>query len=404
MQPKRLKLFYPRRKSFSTNAFIYRLNGIDGGYSPEGTFGSVLDTEIFTASYGQPANFVKVTNNIGVLLWLKNTGYPYLRSVSMTDGGIFALVDEMGDSGEFGSSSMRDSYLILRSPNILLMYHGNPTAQCYLRTIGCDDNGTFDAGTIDNLLLNTASNTNYRQFLDRPHGNDIIIARPPSGAGGYSTWTADVDSSGNIGAAYIDRMLNTYNYAGFRPSRRINETDYFVCADFSPTLVGVATFTCDSSGNLPASDVDSWATGLSGTEAWGDIMTVGSDGTVVLVSEVSNYPWLRTFAVNPSTGAITKSWIDTQQVSSDTGCQGVRLIKINDNKFVTLYSRTGYAFEMKSWEIEDDGTITNTPIDTTNVVSNQLGAPQMVYLKKNIWVVLGTYGTYNCALRSIEID
>jgi len=370
---------------------------ITSTYNPTG--GMILIDSQTVAIAGTGGHEIAVRNSNYIVYFGPGTASSNQTALSFNIDDDYAINNTPVDSLLLQAAAVRDPGLIHINGDYFLSVCNNPTAQVYARSFACDSSGQIGAAEIDNLLVCTASNSNARTNVYEKYPN-IYVLRPPQGAGGYSTWTFSCDDIGQIGSAYIDRINNTVNYVK-RPAAVDAYGDWIVGLDADHGYI--TTFTCDDTGNMPAADTDSW--NFSNTTDIVSIEAVTEDTFVIFYEDSSNNATLATFSINTGTGAITKSFIDTQVVNTNAP-SSLYMTKISNNLFITCHTETGFLnWRLQTWSIADNGTITNTPIDTLDANPDVAGSGdhKMVYLGNDCWVWSSLHGTYDLQIRTLRI-
>jgi len=354
-----------------------KTNLITTSYSPTGGI-EYIDAIEITSTYNNAQSITVRNSNTICSLWTgDNDSNPTIRSFSIDND--YNITQTPVDTLQLAAVTMRDGGLIHVKDDIIMCLTGNPTAQEYAYSFACDSSGNIGS-IIDSLLISLASNSGYRHNVVNPHPG-IFLSRPPQGAGGYTTWSFACDDTGQIGAAYIDRMNNTVNGLHKHDAQTGN---YLVSIDSSTVQAYIYTYSCDSAGDLPAANIDSWGP-LTVIDAYSWIYKVTDTIFAIGTRETAGACMIRTFSIDGS-GNINKSWINTKQINTATG-SNYRFQKIRNDIFLTAHQESGVNHRLQTWDIDDSGIITG-PIRSANnpAGDDQINGHDIQYLGNNVWI------------------
>lgn len=232
--------------------------------------------------------------------------------------------------------------------------------------------------------------------------NAGVVAVAYSGVG-FDGWirTFAVDSAGNIGDSEIDHLEFDAS-TGHWPSICHVQDDIYAIAYTSATNQGkLVTVSIDSAGNISNAVLDSWI--YESTQGTYNSTIKITDGIIAVAnSETGDIGNVFTCAISDA-GVITKSRIDELDFAGAT-ITAKQIIHGRGTKYAIVYTGPGNDGFICSLDIANDGTISNTVIDSLEFAVSDGTYPRVAVIGEGILAIVSRDYWADGWLYTISID
>lgn len=213
--------------------------------------------------------------------------------------------------------------------------------------------------------------------------------------------TVSIDADGNIGNTIIDSL--EFDVAGCRwPTIcHVKGDHYAIGFEGIPSHGWIKTVTIDINGNIGAGVTDSWD--FSGGAGFHPALIKISDNTFAVAYDIGQVDGtIKTFKINDD-GTIEKSAIDTLEFEGGD-CRECDICHITGNIYTIVYVGTDLDTWIASVSIDAEGNIGPAVIDSLQINTDRGIYPRHAYLGNGIIGIVSTDYWTDGWLYTVEID
>jgi hypothetical protein len=302
----------------------------------------------------------------------------------MATGDLGSVIDTL----EFDTTYSGYNFIFEVASGILGVMYRGVDSDGWLATFAVDSEGNIGAAPIDTLEIDLADLTTYGEVLKIVGTTKFILVWTSTSNHGY-IGTVDIDAAGNIGAALID----SYEFdagTGKAPSICLVATTKYAISYTGTDSDGyVATIDVAADGTITEAFTDSWEwhpeTTLTVTNR---ILKVS--GTIYVISaKTSDGVEMSTITIADD-GTITESILDSLVVyAAGTSCY---LANYVGNVYVMYYVTSSQPW-IATMTVDGDGSI-SAVLDTQRLdLVISMGVGSLIVSKNNTFVIVAATST-----------
>lgn len=379
-------------QSLSFEAWI---NPAGDGLAPGEMAGSIIDTSIFGDDGSEWAKINFIGNNIYAIVYEDWNDDGWIKTVQIQNDG--TISNSEIDSLEFDNSNGKEPDLVHVSGDIYaITYKGNQN-DGYVTTVEINSDGTIENSIIDSLEFDN-TDCNYPEII-QVAGAVFAIAYESNGNQGYIT-TVEINTDGNIENSVIDSYRFDSN--GEEPSIIKISSDVYAIAYVGGGSDGfLTTVEIASDGSISTTPLDTLEFDTTDC-TFPDIIHVADD--VYAIAYVHDW-WtghVTTLQVT-DTGDISNAVIDTYQYESSTAMY-CDIEHVNRDIYAIAYLGSGDDGFIKTIQIQPDGTITNTILDSFEYETQTGYYPSLLQINEGTFAAAYTNQPWKGALKTFTIN
>lgn len=303
----------------------------------------------YTWGFDTPANYIYDSNKIEVV-----SSNAQLKIV--TDGTINkSLIDSL----EFDTSDGRDNFIIHVAGNVYAVAYRGSGNDGFINTMEILPDGSISNSRIDYLEFDTSSG--YEPSVINVSGDVYAIAYRGSGNDGFVR-TVSINSSGQISNSIIDSLeFDTSN--GYYPKIiKVGDGMFAVAYMGSGNDGFISTISINASGAIGNSVIDTYEFDTV-NGSYPDIINIS--GTVYAITYTGNGNDGFVVTLNISTnGVITHTSIDSLEFINDDAYDTEVINVVNDIYAVVYRATSSFRGYISTFQIQSNGDIGNSSIDT----------------------------------------
>ena len=356
---------------------------------------SILDTLEFDTNYGGDPNIIHVSGTIYAIVHTGVSSDGYVTTVQMESNG--SIADSIIDSLDFDTADVgvsEEFNIIHINGTVYAITYRNPDSDGYLKTIGITSGGHISV--IDTFSFDTFDG--YSSSAIHISGTIYAIAY-----GGFNNSgilkTVEIASNGQITGSTIDSLeFDTYG----RDTKiiHINGTVYAIVYRGPGEDGFVKTVEIASDGQITNSIIDTLEFDTSyGYEP--KIIHINGDFYAIVYRGPDSDGFVKTVEI-ASDGQITNSIIDTLEFGVFR-CYYPNIIHINGDVYAIVYRGWGDDGFLKTVNMVNDGTIIDKVIDTFEFDKSYCYYPNIVHVNGDIYAIAYTGPGSDGFLKTIEI-
>ncbi len=348
---------------------------------PNGTINkSLIDSLEFDTSDGRDHFIIHISGNIFAVAYRGSGNDGFINTMEILPDG--NISNSRIDYLEFDTSSGYEPSVVHVSGDIYAIAYRGSGNDGFVRTVSIDSSGQISNSTIDSLEFDT-SNGYYPKIIKVGDGM-FAVAYMGSGNDGFVS-TMSINAAGAIGNSVTDTYEFDTDNGSYPDIINISGTVYAITYTGSGNDGFVVTLNISTAGVITNSIIDSLE--FINDDAYdSEIINVVNDIYVVVYRATSsNQGYLSTFQIQ-SNGVISNSSIDTQTFDSVyTYYPEIR--KLDNKLFGIVYQGSGNDGYISTVIIQDSGTIQMPLIDTYEYDTSNGTEPDLIHVTGNIFAV-----------------
>ncbi|MDD5511040.1 MAG: SdrD B-like domain-containing protein [Dehalococcoidales bacterium] len=276
------------------------------------------------------------------------------------------------DSEEFDTNEAREPSIVRVADDVVAIAYRDSNDDGWLKTYEINASGIITSPALDTLEFDT--NTCYEPHIIHVSSNIYAIAYRGSSDDGFLR-TISITATGDIGTVIESLEFDTSNC--WDPSITHVTGDIYAIAYRGPSDRGyLKTVSIDAAGDIgTVIDTEQFDTNKGEQPS---IVRVSSSVVAIAYRDSSGYGQLRTYEINVS-GIITNGYIDTLEFDS-TQCYEPCIIHVSGNIYAIAYRGPSDRGYLKTVSITAAGDIGNTVLDTEQFDNLKCQKPCMVLL------------------------
>lgn len=361
-----------------------------------GDIGAVIDTLEFEAVNCQYPRIIRVNATICAMIYngADNDGWIATATVN-ADGSID---DAVIDSMEFEADFCWNMCVCHVSGAVYAIAYRGPTNHGWIKTVQVNADGTIENAVIDSLEFD-AVNCDYPDIIEVGDGY-FAIAYSGATNNGWVT-TVYISAAGMMGVAVTDTLEVVAVIVGKMNIRRIGVTaNYVIVQDRADSLWAV-TVEIDATGIIGAAAIDTLQ-----VEAVACSFPCLQDITDNIFAITYQGPaadgWMKTITAN-NDGTFVAGFRDSFEFDL-SDCQVPLMIPVGESVYALAYVGTTTNGTLKTFTINNDGSIDEPVIDTLVYAPGDSYTPDIVHMDGNIYVVVFRPWSLHGYIKSIDIE
>jgi len=345
----------------------------------EGDIGTVIDTLNFEANLCDYPDIIHVSGDV------------YAIAYTGVDLDLFVCtfsVDAAGDIGaavidvvELDTANGVHPSIVHVSGIYYAISYRTSDADGRVITIHITDAGDISGGIYDSLLFDTGA-CSEPVMIHIAGTTYAVIYRGQSDDGFLRTFA--IDSSGDIGAAYIDHYEFDTVYGADPSIINISGNIYAVAYTINGYFGKIFTLAIDPDGNIPGAVIDNVV--FDGAQAWlPEIFHVTGDIYAVSYCGPGSDGFLKTFEITGA-GSIGAGPIDTFEYDTTYG-NASDVKHVSGNVFAIAYTGTDNDGYIITVSIDAAGNIGASVIDSYEFDGAHGDRPNLLYISGSIYII-----------------
>ena len=336
-----------------TPTIIITTNSSSGG-AGSGEEG-IIDDYKFEPSVTYEAKITKIADQVYAMVTNGPSNKGILYTVAIADDGI--ITHSIISSLQFDSTCFSPDMIHVSGTVYAIAYRGSSN-RGYIKTVNITDEGDISHSVIDTLRFDNSAC--YEPSITLVSGDVYAIVYRGYYNRGYLK-TVTIAANGDIGSSEIDSMIFDI-YAGYEPKIIQTSGSIFAIAYRGQSNLGMlATVNIAANGDIGSSIISSLVTDTAlGLDP--DIIKISDTIYAVIFTCIFNWPDLKTVNIAED-GTITQTIIDAVEYTGFSLYQP-HIIHVSDNIFLFCGRTDSNKGMIKKVEIAPDGTITNGDVHT----------------------------------------
>ncbi|MEA3458345.1 MAG: LamG-like jellyroll fold domain-containing protein [Candidatus Thermoplasmatota archaeon] len=355
---------------------------------------SIIDSLEFDTNYGGDPNIIHINGTVYAIAHTGVNSDGYVTTVQMENNG--SIADSIIDSLVFDVADVgvsEEFNIIHVNGTVYAIAYRNPDSDGYLKTVGITNGG--HVSVIDTFSFDTFDG--YSPSIIHVSGTIYAVAYGGFGNSGFLK-TVEIANDGQITGSIID-SLEADTYARDTTIIHINGDVYAVTYRGPDNDGFIKTVEIASDG-----EIDSVIDSLEFDTSYGyepNIIHINGDIYAVVYRGSSSDGFIKTVEI-ANDGQITNSIIDTLEFGVFR-CYYPKIIHINGDVYAMVYRGWGDDGFLKTVKMANDGTITDKIIDTLEFDKSYCYYPHIVHVNGDVYAISYTGPGYDGFLKTIEI-
>ncbi len=371
------------------------INPEGDGLSAGGMSGAVIDTDVFGDFGSEWGKINSLGNNIYAIVYEDWSNDGWIKTVQIQNDGTLLTSDI--DSLEFDTSNGREPDLVHVSGQIYAIAYRGDSSDGYIATVQINADGTIENSVIDTYEFD--SSACYYPEIIHISGTVFAIAYESNGNQGYIT-TVEINADGTIQDSIVDSYRFDSN--GAEPAIIQISSDVYAVAYSGGGSDGfLKTLQIATDGSISTTALDSLEFDTTACD-FPDIIHIADD--IYAISYVRSW-WtgqVSTIQITDS-GDITNSVIDTYEFES-SDAQYVDIEHVNQDIYAIAYLAQGDDGLIKTLQIQSDGSITPSILDSFEYDSQTAFYPSLLQIHDGTFAVAYTNQEWEGAIKTFSID
>jgi hypothetical protein len=346
---------------------------------PEGDIGAVIDTLVFESGQGTQTSFVQVAASVFAVAYRGPADDGFVKTFGIDVSGNIGAAEI--DFLEFETSDISDPDIIHVTGNIYAIALTDSTNRGKLKTLSIDSSGNIGAAFIDVFVFNATQCTNPR-ILNVYSGVYAIVYGGQLDDGFLTTLS--IDAAGNISAAIIE----TFEFdasTGLQPDIcHVSGTCFAIAYRGVDNDGFVCTISIANDGDIAAAITDILEFDASDCYT-PRIIHISGDVFAVVYQGSGGHGTVTTFNID-SSGNIGAAAIDTFEFNSTLG-HFPFILPVSGNVFAVVYQGPGSDGIIATFTIDGAGNIGAAVIDSLIFDSANGAYPEIIHISGNVYAV-----------------
>lgn len=362
---------------------------------------AIIDTLEYSTSHHYP-DIIHIANDIYAIVHDDGRNDGWLRTVRVSPAGI--ITDTLVDSWEFQPSNGEFPDIVHVSGNIYAISYQGPGSDGWMMTVNISDAGDITNSAIDTLEFDPGL-CNYPEII-HVSGDYFAIAYQGIGSDGFVK-TVRIQSNGQIDNSTVD-SLEFDTGRGVTPKIISIASDIYAIVYSGPGSDGwVCTVDISTTGIIGNSVTDSFEFNTSRCNfpdiehISGNVYAITYNGASPTHGELQG-GIVTSITIQPG-GTITQSIIDQEVFEASTIAIN-DLIQVSGDLYAVAYALSSDIGTIKTLNIESDGNITGTIIDTLIYEASRGDYPTIISVGSGVYAIAYTGPGTDGFIITIGID
>jgi|GEM_PF-1389547 len=348
----------------------------------QGTITGPLDSDTFDSTQGKEPKVIQISGSVYAVVYKGSGNDGFLRTFSVNSNGDVTSTNI--DTLEFDTTNGKTPSILSISGDIYAIAYTGTGDDGFIKTVDIDSSGNIENSVIDTLEFDTVKGKT--PYVLNISGDIYVIAYAGNGDDGFIK-TIEINSSGAITNSIID-TLEFDTVKGKTPYILSISGDIYAVAYAGNGDDGfIKTIDIDSSGNIENSVIDTLEFDTTKGKT-PELINISGDIYAVAYTGDGDDGFIKTVDID-SSGNIENSIIDTLEFDTDVG-KTPNIIAIVGNVYALAYQGSNEEIYVKTFQIEDDGSIDNTVVDTFVATSDTSSTPRIIRIVGDTYLIAYT--------------
>jgi len=357
------------------DGFLITIKIYDTGVTKKG----YIDMFEFAPSNCYEPNIINIDKDVYAIAYRGQDNDGFIKTVKIKDDG--KITNSIIDTLEFDTIYGGDPNIIYVSGTIYAIAHTGDNSNAFITTVRIENNGQITNSIIDTFEFDVADVGISEEFNVIHINGDVyaIVYRNPDSDGYLKT--IEITSGGLISS--IDAYsFDTFD--GYSPSIiYVSGTIYAIAYGGFNDSGLLRTVEIANDGQITGSIIDSFVFDTYGKDT--EIINIELKVYAIVYRGPSNDGFIKTIEIE-NDGQITNSVIDSLEFDTSSG-YNPNIILIKDDVYAIVYSGSSNNGFIKTIEIENDGQITNSVIDTLEFGVSRCYYPNIIHINGDVYAI-----------------
>ena len=341
--------------------------------------GSIIDSFEFD-TYGKETEITNIKDDVYAIAYRGPDNDGFIKTVEIASDG--RITNIMIDYLEFDTTYGGDSDIIYVSGTIYAIAHTGDNSNGRITTVRIEDNGSIADSILETFDFDIADVGVSEEFnVIHINGDVYAIAYRNPDSDGYLK-TIGINSGGNIS------IIDSYSFDtfdGYSPSIiYVSGTIYAIAYGGFNNSGVLRTVDIANDGHITGTIIDSFNFDTYGKET--EIINIKNGVFAISYRGPDNDGFIKTVEIE-NDGQITDSIIDTLEFDTSSG-YSPNIINIKLDVYAIAYEGINNNGFIKTVEIEDDGQITDSIIDTLEFGVSRCYYPNIIHINGDVYAIV----------------
>lgn len=345
-----------------------------------GDLGSVQDTFEFDTSRGFYPRICHVSGYIYAITYETDDYHGKILTVEITAAG--QITEPAVDTWEYNEvGSARNWPGIYKGPGHVFLMATLNGGNATLYSFHIASNGTITKSFDGTLQLEATGS----QYFELTHIGGVCYSvsyMRDDGQGWMTTFSCD--SSGTLAELDSKYISDPYSFSGNSITKIY--PNYFALCFYVGTSGFIAVLNITDLGIITVEDLQAYQDAVGGHIGMSPCQTVAPGIVAVAFGGAGNLGKILTIAINAA-GTVTDLEVDIYEFDS-TYAFVQDMISFGKNYFAVLYRNTDYAGIIKTFHIDDSGTITDPYCDSHQMIPDPSEASFLSDFRRDCFVAV----------------
>ena len=363
-------------RSTDNDGFLVTVNIASDGLTKKG----YIDILEFAPSYCYEPDITHISGDVYAITYRGPDNDGFIKTVEIASDG--RITNIMIDYLEFDTTYGGDSDIIYVSGTIYAIAHTGDNSNGRITTVRIEDNGSIADSILETFDFDIADVGVSEEFnVIHINGDVYAIAYRNPDSDGYLK-TIGINSGGNIS------IIDSYSFDtfdGYSPNIiHVDDTIYAIAYGGFNNSGVLKTVDIANDGHITGTIIDSFNFDTYGKET--EIINIKNGVFAISYRGPDNDGFIKTVEIE-NDGQITDSIIDTLEFDTSSG-YSPNIINIKLDVYAIAYEGINNNGFIKTVEIEDDGQITDSIIDTLEFGVSRCYYPNVIHISGDFYAIV----------------
>jgi len=363
-------------RSTDNDGFLVTVRIASDGLTKKG----YIDILEFAPSYCYEPDITHISGDVYAITYRGPDNDGFIKTVEIASDG--RITNIMIDYLEFDTTYGGDSDIIYVSGTIYAIAHTGDNSNGRITTVRIEDNGSIADSILETFDFDIADVGVSEEFnVIHINGDVYAIAYRNPDSDGYLK-TIGINSGGNIS------IIDSYSFDtfdGYSPSIiYVSGTIYAIAYGGFNNSGVLRTVDIANDGHITGTIIDSFNFDTYGKET--EIINIKNGVFAISYRGPDNDGFIKTVEIEDD-GQITDSIIDTLEFDTSSG-YSPNIINIKLDVYAIAYEGINNNGFIKTVEIEDDGQITDSIIDTLEFGVSRCYYPNIIHINGDVYAIV----------------
>ena len=343
-------------------------------------FDEIVDTWEFDTNNGETPDMIKISDEIIAIVYEGPGEDGFLKTVEISLDGVISnpSLDEM----EFDTEKGKSPKIIQISGDIYAIAYEGYSDDGYICTVEITSGGIINHSVID--LFEFDTNKGKTPEILQVSGDIYAVVYEGEGDDGYLC-TIEISANGLIENPIIDSLEFDVDRCKTPKLIKISEEFYAIVYEGYGDDGFLKTVRIQNEGNIIDTIIDSIEYDSEKGKS-PNIVQISSERYAITYAGQDDDGFIKTLNISID-GTISDTIVDSLEFDTDNG-KTPNIFPISNNAFAVIYSGNDNNLILKKIEIETDGNINYTIIDTITLDSDEGTNPEIIKLSDNIFGII----------------